>query len=96
MMSRIISAPMFTRLLGGYSQLMATIRDLGQIELPIAQKIVCRRCRGAGDVYYARTGADVVGGKRVECPECEGRGKIDLAAQLFCFDPLVSRSKKRR
>jgi hypothetical protein len=74
---------------------MATIQDHGQLELPIAQKIICRRCGGAGQVYYARTGAEVVGGKRIECPECEGRGEIDLAAQLFGLD-LVLRSRKRR
>jgi hypothetical protein len=78
-----------------YMQVMATIQDLCQLELPIAQKMICRRCCGAGEVYYARTGADVVGGKRIECPECDGRGEIDLAVQLFRFDP-VSRPKKRR
>jgi hypothetical protein len=39
---------------------MATIQDHGQVELPIAQKIICRRCSGAGEVYYARTGAEVM------------------------------------
>ena len=62
---------------------MATIQDHGQLELPIAQKIICRRCGGTGEVYYARTGAEVVGGKRIECPECDGCGEIDLTAQLF-------------
>jgi hypothetical protein len=75
---------------------MAIIQDLGQLELPIAQKIICRRCRGTGEVYYARTGADVVGGKRIECPECDGRGEIDLAVQLFRFDPMNYRHRKGR
>jgi hypothetical protein len=78
-----------------YMPVMATIQDHGQLELPIAQKIACRRCSGAGEVYYARTGAEVVGGKRIECPECDGRGEIDLTAQLFGLD-LVLRSRKRR
>jgi hypothetical protein len=62
---------------------MATIQDHAQLELPLAQKILCRRCSGAGEVYYARTGAEVVGGKRIKCPECDGHGEIDLTAQLF-------------
>jgi hypothetical protein len=65
---------------------MTIIRDPDQAELPIAEKIVCRRCRGIGTVYYVRTGAPVVGGKRIACIECDGRGCISLTGQLFRYD----------
>jgi len=73
---------------------MAKNDHTGQPELPIVQRIVCRRCKGSGAVYYARIPAEVVGGKRISCPECNGTGKLDLADQLFRYD-LVSHNKKR-
>jgi hypothetical protein len=81
----------------GISPGMGTIHHPDQPELPIVQQIICRRCRGAGEVYYARVPADVVGGKRIGCPECGGAGKLDLAGQLFRYDIAAScrlRSKR--
>jgi hypothetical protein len=74
---------------------MATIDQMGQRELPIGQRIACRRCKGSGAVYYARIPAEIVGGKRIQCPECRGVGSLDLADQLFRYD-IVYREKKRR
>jgi hypothetical protein len=74
---------------------MATIDHVGQPELPIGQRIACRRCKGSGAVYYARIPAEIIGGKRIQCPECDGVGSLDLADQLFRYD-VVSREKKRR
>ena len=74
---------------------MATIDHLGQPELPIGQRIACRRCKGSGAVYYARISAEIIGGKRIQCPECGGIGSLDLADQLFRYD-IVSHEKKRR
>jgi hypothetical protein len=74
---------------------MATIGHASQPELPIAQRITCRRCKGAGTVYYARISAEVIGGKRIGCPECNGVGTLDLADQLFRY-VTVSHDKKRR
>jgi len=47
---------------------MGTIHHPDQPELPIVQQITCRRCRGAGEVYYARLPADVVGGSASDAP----------------------------
>jgi hypothetical protein len=77
-----------------YSPAMATIDHASQPELPIAQRITCRRCKGVGTVYYVRTSAEVIGGKRIGCPECKGFGKLDLADQLFRY-VAVSHHKKR-
>jgi DnaJ-class molecular chaperone len=74
---------------------MATIDHASQLELPIAQRITCRRCKGAGTVYYARIPAEIIGGKRIICPECNGTGKLDLADQLFRY-VAVSHDKMRR
>jgi late competence protein required for DNA uptake (superfamily II DNA/RNA helicase) len=74
---------------------MATIDHASQLELPIAQRITCRRCKGAGTVYYARIPAEIIGGKRIICPECNGTGKLDLADQLFRY-VTVFHDKKRR
>jgi RecJ-like exonuclease len=44
----------------------------------------CPKCKGKGDVYYlhAKTpDVDVVGGKRVVCPVCEGAGNITVPIQ---------------
>jgi len=78
-----------------YLPRMATIDHESQPELPIGQRITCRRCKGAGTVYYVRTAAEVVGGKRIGCPECKGIGTLDLADQLFRYVP-VSHDRKRR
>jgi hypothetical protein len=77
-----------------YLPRMATIDHVRQPELPIAQRITCRRCKGAGTVYYARIPAEVIGGKRILCPECNGAGKLDLADQLFRY-VIVSHNKIR-
>jgi DnaJ-class molecular chaperone len=78
-----------------YLPRMAIIQHASQPELPIAQRITCRRCKGMGTVYYIRTSAEVIGGKRIGCPECKGFGTLDLADQLFrCV--TVSHDKKRR
>jgi hypothetical protein len=74
---------------------MATIDHASQPELPIAQRITCRRCKGAGTVYFARVPVEVIGGKRIRCPECNGVGTLDLAEQLFRY-VTVSHDKKRR
>ena len=50
---------------------MAKIDHASQPELPIAQQISCRRCKGVGTVYYARMRAEIIGGKRITCPECK-------------------------
>ncbi len=55
------------------------IHDLQQSPLPLGRhKTLCRRCTGSGTVYYAavRGGVEVVGGRRVPCPDCGGKGKI--------------------
>jgi hypothetical protein len=44
---------------------------------------VCPKCKGKGDVYYLQAkhgGADVVGGKRVTCPACDGTGRVRVPA----------------
>ncbi len=47
------------------------IRVTTQASLPLGQEAdVCRRCNGARTVYYMRRRCDVVGGKRIPCPEC--------------------------
>jgi hypothetical protein len=74
---------------------MATIDHASQPELPIGQRITCRRCKGVGTVYYVRTAAEVIGGKRIGCPECKGLGTLDLADQLFRY-VTVSHDKKPR
>jgi DnaJ-class molecular chaperone len=81
---------------------MGAIHHPDQPELPIVQQITCRRCRGVGQIYYVRIPADVVGGKRIKCPECAGLGRLDLAGQLFDHDittpkkPLAKRATSRR
>jgi|ERR1700722_20224476 hypothetical protein len=74
---------------------MAIIDHASQPELPIAQQITCQRCKGTGTVYYVRTAAEVIGGKRIGCPECKGFGKLDLADQLFRY-VTGSHDRKRR
>jgi DnaJ-class molecular chaperone len=78
-----------------YLRRMVTIDHASQPELPIAQRISCRRCKGAGTVYFARSQAEVIGGKRIPCPECNGVGTLDLAEQLFRY-VVASGNKKRR
>ena len=55
------------------------IHDRRQKPLPWAShKTVCRRCKGSKTVYYAsmRSGVEVIGGRRVPCPECSGKGIV--------------------
>jgi hypothetical protein len=74
---------------------MVTIDHASQPELPIAQRITCRRCKGAGTVYFGRVPVEVIGGKLIRCPECNGVGTLDLAEQLFRY-VTVSHYKNRR
>ena len=57
-----------------------------QIALWPTMEAMCPRCRGAGHVYYRATSprVEVIGGKRVRCPTCGGRGKV----QIPCFDSV--------
>jgi hypothetical protein len=32
----------------------------------------CPRCQGQGEVYYLRRAVEVIGGKRIPCPVCQG------------------------
>jgi DnaJ-class molecular chaperone len=55
------------------------IHDRKQKPLPWeSRKIVCRRCKGGKTVYYAsmRGGVEVVGGRRMPCPDCGGKGTV--------------------
>lgn len=55
------------------------IHDPKQRPLPWqSHKAVCRRCKGQKTIYYAamRDGVEVVGGRRVACPECGGKGTV--------------------
>ena len=55
------------------------IHDRRQRPLPWAShKTICRRCKGTKTVYYAslRSGVEVIGGRRVPCPECSGKGIV--------------------
>jgi DnaJ-class molecular chaperone len=55
------------------------IHDRKQKSLPWeSSKTVCRRCKGSKTVYYAalRGGVEVVGGRRVPCPDCGGKGTV--------------------
>ncbi|HEY3848478.1 MAG TPA: hypothetical protein VGL95_15330 [Acetobacteraceae bacterium] len=55
------------------------IHDRKQKPLPWpSHKTVCRRCHGSKTVYHAamRSGVEVVGGRRVPCPDCCGNGTI--------------------
>ncbi len=55
------------------------IHSLGQstllLEVPV---LVCRRCKGGKTVYHARnrSNIDVIGGKRMPCPERAGTGVV--------------------
>lgn len=44
--------------------------------LALTPPVPCRRCGGAGDVYYLANRPEVIGGKRVICPECRGSGYV--------------------
>jgi DnaJ-class molecular chaperone len=52
----------------------------------MTEPLTCRRCDGAGDVYYIRTPAPVIGGRRITCPECNGLGHVggDLINPQSC------------
>lgn len=47
-----------------------------QRALPLTPPAPCRRCGGTGDVYYLPGRREVIGGKRVVCPECGGSGVV--------------------
>ena len=55
------------------------IHDRRQQPLPwTSHKAVCGRCKGSKTVYYAsmRSGVEVIGGRRIPCPECGGKGTV--------------------
>jgi DnaJ-class molecular chaperone len=55
------------------------IYDRKQQPLPWqSHRTVCRRCKGSKTVYYVSTpgGIEVVGGRRVPCPDCGGTGTV--------------------
>jgi hypothetical protein len=55
------------------------IHDRKQKPLPWeSHKTICRRCKGSRTVYYAsmRGGVEVIGGRRVPCPDCGGIGTV--------------------
>lgn len=52
-----------------------------QPPLPLTPSEPCQRCRGAEDVYYLPGRADVVGGKRIVCPECNGTRQVGALEQ---------------
>jgi hypothetical protein len=55
------------------------IHDRKQKSLPWqSHRTVCRRCKGSKTVYYAsmRSGAEVIGGRRMACPDCGGTGTV--------------------
>lgn len=47
-----------------------------QPPLPLTPTVPCKRCDGAGDVYYLPGRASVIGGKRIPCPDCGGTGWV--------------------
>ena len=64
------------------------IHDRKQKPLPWeSHKTACRRCKGSRTVYYAsmRSGVDVVGGRRVPCPDCGGKGTVQEPDQPSPF-----------
>jgi DnaJ-class molecular chaperone len=55
----------------------------GQLSLPFpTAKVRCPTCHGGGDVYYLAGRPDVVGGKRVVCPACAGKGRVLVPVQI--------------
>ena len=48
-------------------------------------------CKGSGDVYYLANRPDVVGGKRVVCSACGGKGSV----QVPIGDPSSRRMTRR-
>lgn len=55
------------------------IHDRKQKPVPWAsRKTVCRRCNGHKTIYHAavRPGVEIIGGRRVTCPECGGTGTV--------------------
>jgi DnaJ-class molecular chaperone len=55
------------------------IHDRKQKPLPWkSHKSVCRRCKGSKTVYYTalRPGMEIIGGRRISCPECGGTGTV--------------------
>jgi hypothetical protein len=43
-----------------------------------SRKTVCRRCKGSKTVNYVsmRSGVEVIGGRRMPCPDCGGKGTV--------------------
>jgi len=64
-----------------------------QIALWPTTKATCPRCRGAGDAYHraAPPRVEVIGGKRIRCPTCDGRGKVEIP----CFDSVGAAAAPR-
>jgi hypothetical protein len=64
-----------------------------QLPLPWpAAAETCPRCHGAGNVYYVRQTdpyVEVVGGKRIVCPICGGRGVVSVPVQAATGAPPV-------
>jgi DnaJ-class molecular chaperone len=60
------------------------IHDTGQTVLPLAATdAICKRCKGQGTTYRTRVrGVEVIGGKRILCPECGGVGVITSELRL--------------
>jgi DnaJ-class molecular chaperone len=70
------------------------ICDRSQVCLPLAATpIACQRCKGQGTTYRVEVhGADVIGGKRMTCPECGGEGR----AQTGTYPPTPSNEPLHR
>jgi hypothetical protein len=64
------------------------ICDRSQVCLPLAlTPIAWQRCKGQGITYrFKGHGVEVIGGKRVTCPECGGEGKM----QTVIYPPMLS------
>jgi DnaJ-class molecular chaperone len=55
------------------------IHSLAQAVISLGEpRRACARCKTSGTVYHTRTrpGAEVLGGKRIPCPDCDGAGWI--------------------
>jgi DnaJ-class molecular chaperone len=46
------------------------------LDFPDSIDIQCLACGGAGNVYRVKTAVVVIGGKRRECDECGGIGRV--------------------
>ena len=51
----------------------------GKLSLPFPTTAVpCPTCHGKGDVNYLAARPDVIGGKRIVCPVCEGHARVPV------------------